>query len=35
MDLVLSALEVKNNIFNVGGCINPPSYEQLIIVTID
>jgi hypothetical protein len=35
MDLVLLALEVKNNILNVGGCINPSSCEQLIIVAIN
>jgi len=27
MDLILPTLEVKNNILNVGGCINPLSYE--------
>jgi len=35
MDLVPLALEAKNNIFNVGGYINPPSYEQPTIATID
>jgi len=33
-DLVLLALEVKNNMLNVGGCINPSSCEQLILVVI-
>jgi len=35
MDLVLLTLEVKNNMLNVGGCINPSSCEQLIIVAIN
>ncbi len=35
MDLVLLTLEIKNNMLNVGGCINPLSCEQLIIVVIN
>lgn len=35
MGLVLLASEVKNSILNVGGWINPPSCEQLIIVAIN
>jgi hypothetical protein len=31
----IASLGSKKNMFNVGGCINPSSCEQLIIVAIN